>query len=80
MFSNEVEYVLRLSMRPRENALLQVWENIHDMLFNALLMMESVNNSFEAHAICKSLYGEKTNMVLNLSELKVLHRLSKLRD
>lgn len=61
MFSNEVvaedwEYVLRLSMRPRENPLLQVWENIHDMLFNALLMMESVNSSFEAHAICKSLW------------------------
>ena len=50
MFSNEVvaedwEYVVRLAMRPRENPLFQVWENIHDiLLFNALLMMESVNN------------------------------------
>lgn len=35
---------------------------------------------FEAHAICKSLYRGKPNMVLNFTELKVLYGLSKLSD
>lgn len=33
---------------------MQVWGNIGDKLVDALLSRKSVNDSFEAHVICKS--------------------------